>query len=149
RLDERQPVAVLDHAFDLRLPHRLLGDTRRRAADVEGPQGQLRARLADRLRGQNPDRLAEVHHIHRGKVAAVAHPAHAALRLARQDRPDLHRLDARILDGLRGLLDDELAGFDQHLGPAVFIKLVWIHHLFECYATDDALAQRLDDVLAL
>src|ERR1043166_3118103 len=53
RFDEREPVAVLDHAFDLRLPHRLLGDTGRRAADVEGAQGQLRARLADRLRGPN------------------------------------------------------------------------------------------------
>src|SRR2546427_189732 len=146
--DERQPVAVLDDAFDLGLPHRLLGDARRRAADVEGPQRQLRARLADRLRGENADRLAEVHHVHRGEVAAVAHPAHAALRLARQDRANLHRLDARILDGLRGLLRDQLARFDQHLGPAVFIQLVWIHHLFERHAPDDALAQWLDDVFA-
>ena len=49
------------------------------AADVEGPQRQLRARLADRLRGQNADRLAHVHHVHGGQVAAVAHPADAAL----------------------------------------------------------------------
>src|SRR5437867_3045984 len=148
RRDERQPVAMLDHAFDFGLPHRLLGDACRRAADVEGPQGQLRARLADRLRGQNPDRFAEVHHVHRGEVAAVAHPAYATLRLARQDRADLHRLDARILDGLRGLLSDQLARFDQHFRPAVFVELVWIHHLFERYAADDALAQRLDDVFA-
>src|SRR6266567_3615402 len=149
RLDENQPVAVLDHAFDLGLPHRLLGDARRRAADVEGPQRELRARLADRLRGQNADGLAQVHHVHRGEVAAVAHPAHAALRLARQDRADLHRLDPRILDGLRGLFDDELARLDQHLGAAVFIELVWIHDLFECHAADYALAQRLDDVFTL
>src|SRR6266545_1356966 len=97
RLDVRQPVAVLDHAFDLRLPHRLLRDACRGAADVEGPQRQLRTRLADRLRGQNADRLAEVHHVHRREVAAVAHPAHAAFRLARQHGADLHRLDARTL----------------------------------------------------
>src|SRR6266851_1936200 len=108
RLDEDEPVAVLDHAFDLGFAHRLLGDTRRRAADVEGPQGQLRTRLADRLRRQNPDRLPQVHHVHGGEVAAVAHAAHAALRLAREHRSDLHRLDAGVLDRLRRLLVDEL-----------------------------------------
>src|SRR5204862_2008945 len=102
----------------------------------------------DRLRGQNADRLAEIHHVHRGEVAAVAHPAHAALRLARQNRADLDRFDARILDSLRRLLDDEFARFDQHLGPAVLIELVWIHDLVERDATDDTLTQRLDDVFA-
>src|SRR5216683_491495 len=148
RLDEREPVTVLDDALDLRLPHRLLGDACRRAADVEGPQRELRARLTDRLRGQNADRFAEVYHVHRGEVAAVAHAAHTALGLAREHRADLHRLDPRILDGLRGLFDDELARFDQHLGPAVLIELVWIHDLFERHAANDALAQRLDDVFA-
>src|SRR3989441_2148912 len=148
RRDEGQAVTVLDDALDLRLPHRLLGDARRRAADVEGPQRQLRTRLTDRLRGQNAHRFAEVHHVHRGEVAAVAHAAYAALRLAGENRADLHRLDPRILDGLRGLFDDELACFDQHLGPAVLIELVRIHHFLECYAANDALAQRLDDVFA-
>src|SRR5439155_24408023 len=50
RLHEAEPVAVLNHAFDLGLAHRLLGDARRRAADVEGPQRELRPRLAARLR---------------------------------------------------------------------------------------------------
>src|SRR3989449_5685040 len=67
RLDESEAVAVLDHALDLRLPHRLLGDAGRRAADVEGAERQLRARLADRLRGQDADRLAQVHHVHGGE----------------------------------------------------------------------------------
>src|SRR2546425_829714 len=87
RLDENEPVAVLDHAFDLGLAHRLLGDPRRRAADVEGPQGQLRARLADGLCGENADGFAQIHHVHGGEVAAVAHPAHPALRLAGEHRP--------------------------------------------------------------
>src|SRR5205807_10174654 len=82
------------------------------------------------------------------EIAAIAHPADAALRLARQDRADLDHLDACILDGLRGLFGDQLARFDQHLGPAVLIELVRIHHLVERYAADDTLAQRLDDVLA-
>src|SRR5690606_30903119 len=46
-----------DLPVDLRLALRLRGDARRRTADVEGPERELRARLADRLRGQDPDRL--------------------------------------------------------------------------------------------
>ncbi len=149
RGDEGEAITMLDDAFDLGLPHRLFGDTRRRAADVEGAQRELRARLADRLRRENPDGFAQVHHVHRGQVAAVAHAAHAALRLAREHRADLHRLDPRVFDRLRRLLDDELARFDQHLGAPVLVQLVRIEHLFERHAADDALAQRLDDVLAL
>src|SRR5882762_6266277 len=148
RLDEDEPVAVLDHALDLGLAHRLLGDTRRRAADVEGPQRQLRARLADRLRRQNPDRLPQVHHVHGGEVAAVAHATHPALRLAGQHRTDADRLDPCVLDRLRGLLIDQLPGLDQHLGPLVLVQLVRIGDPVQRHATHQALAQRLDDVLA-
>src|SRR5207245_1294799 len=93
RLDVGQPVAELDHALDLRLAHGLLGDTGRRAADVEGPQGELRPRLADRLGGESAHRLTHIHHVHGGEVAAVAHAAHPALRLAGEHRADLHLLD--------------------------------------------------------
>src|SRR5437762_3882857 len=149
RLDENQPVAVLDHAFDLGLAHRLLGDARRGAPDVEGPQGQLRARLADRLRRQDPDRLPQVHHVHGGEVAAVAHATHAALRLAGEHRADADKPDPRVLDRLRGLLGEPLPGLDQHLGPLVLVQLVRIAHLVERDAAHQALAERLDDVLAL
>ena len=80
--DDDQAVAVLDRAGDLRLARRLLGDTSRRSTDVEGAQRELRARLADRLRGDDADRLADVDHRHRRQVAAVAHAAETALRLA-------------------------------------------------------------------
>ena len=92
RRDDPLPLAVRDvrpagrrtrsmpATFDL--ARRLLGDTSRRATDVEGAQRELRARLADRLRGDDADRLAEVDHRHGGQVAAVAHPAEPALRLA-------------------------------------------------------------------
>ena len=45
-------------AVDRRLDLRLLGLALRRAADVEGAHGQLGAGLADRLRGDDADRLA-------------------------------------------------------------------------------------------
>src|SRR6266513_875416 len=54
RLDEGEAVAVLDDAFHLGLAHRLLRDARRRAADVERTQRELRPRLPDRLGGQDP-----------------------------------------------------------------------------------------------
>src|SRR6185503_8720076 len=45
----------------LRLDVALHRGPRRRAADVEGPHRQLRAGLADRLRGDHADGFADVH----------------------------------------------------------------------------------------
>src|SRR4029079_893422 len=118
--------AVLDASRHLALPRRLLGDTSRRAADVEGAQRELRPGLADRLRGDDAARLADVHHRHRGQVAAVAHPAETALRLAREDAADLHRLQAGVLDVLCRLLVDELTGLGEHVRTTRLVGLVRI-----------------------
>ena len=67
-----------DRAGVARFERRLLGHSRRRSADVERPHRQLRARLADRLRGDDADRLTELHHLAGGQVAAVALRADAA-----------------------------------------------------------------------
>jgi hypothetical protein len=48
------------------------GRTRCRTTDVEGAHRQLRARLADRLRGDHADRLADVDQAAAAQVAAVA-----------------------------------------------------------------------------
>src|SRR5256886_2494129 len=149
RLDEREPVAELDHPFDLGLAYGLLGDARRRAADVEGTQRELRARLTNGLGRENPDGLPQVYHVHGREVAAVAQTTHAALRLAGEHRADPDRLDPRVLDGLRGLLVDQLTGLDQHLGPLVLVQLVRIGDLVQGHAPHETLAQGLDDVLAL
>src|SRR4029078_10587644 len=80
------------------------------------------------------------------EVAPVAHGAHAAARLAGQDRADLHLLEARLRrrsEAARPARVDQLAGFDQLLvrdrmddvlgrGPA-----------------QHAVAERLDDFLAV
>ena len=66
----------------------------RRAADVEGAHRQLRARLADRLGGDDADRLAHVDRRAARQVAAVAGGADAVRRFAGQHRADLHLLDA-------------------------------------------------------
>src|SRR5207245_1346768 len=127
-----------DGARVARLERRLLADARRRAADVERPHRQLRAGLADRLRGDDADRLAELDELAGGEVAAVALRAHAAARRAREHRPDLHLLDAGVLDGGRELLVHHLVDVDDRLARER------IGDLLERRAADDAVAQRLD-----
>ena len=103
-----QPVGVFDDAVRTGAPLGLLGDTGRGAADVEGPQRELGPGLADRLRRQDADGLTHVDHVHRGQIAAVAHPADAPL----DSQVSTERIPTRsmpgILDGLGGLLADRL-----------------------------------------
>ena len=54
------------------------------AAGVERPHRQLRAGLADRLGGDDADRLAGADHLAGGEVAAVARAADAVAGLAGQ-----------------------------------------------------------------
>ena len=139
RLDDLQALEP-DRAGVARLERGLLGDARRRAADVERPHRQLRAGLADRLRRDDADRLAELDHLAGGQVAAVALRADAAARRAGQHRADLHLLDAGVLNRRRGLLVHHLVDVDDHLaGERVGDPL-------ERRAADDAVAERLDDL---
>src|SRR5579883_903375 len=105
-----------DLALEVRLDERLLVDLRR-AADVEGAHGELGARLADRLRRDDTDRLAMVDRRAAGQIAAIALAADAVDELAGQRRADLHLLDAGLLDGIdmsllhqRAALDHDLVG---------------------------------------
>ena len=87
----------LDLAVEVRLDERLLGDLRR-AADVERAHGELGARLADRLSGDDTNRFAHIDRRAAGKIAPVAGAAHAVLGLAGQHRTDAQLLHARIGD---------------------------------------------------
>ena len=79
-------VDELDAAGVRRFVLRLLGNARCRTADVEGTHGELRARLADRLGGDDADRFADLDQLAAGQVAAVAAAADAAARFAGQHR---------------------------------------------------------------
>src|SRR3546814_13804112 len=95
-VDDRLHVAIFDRAVGDGLQVRLLVDLRR-AADVDGPHRELRARLADRLGGDHADRLADVHRRAARKVAPIAFAADANPRFADHRRADLHRLPTCLL----------------------------------------------------
>ncbi len=80
RLDDLQVVEP-HRAGVPRIERRLVGNARRRAADVERAHRQLRAGLADRLRGDDADREAQFHQLAGREVAAVA----LALQTPRRD----------------------------------------------------------------
>src|SRR5262245_13480029 len=104
--DDRVEVVVFDVTARARLVRRLLGNLRRRAADVERAHRQLRAGLADALGGDDADRLADVYALPPGQVAAVALDADSAARFAGEHRADAHAFDARVLDLCGDVLGD-------------------------------------------
>src|SRR5262245_42581274 len=119
---DRLPVGVLHHvlvldldcAVEVRLDDRLLRDLRG-AADMERAHGELRARLADRLRGDDAHRLAHIDRGAAGEIAAVALSAHPPGGLTSEHGADAQFLHAGGLDGLdlrlfeqRAFLDDDL-----------------------------------------
>ena len=106
------------HADARALDRRLLGRGLRRTADVEGAHGQLRARLADRLGGDDAHRLADVDGRAARQVAAVAAAADADLAVAGQDRAHMHAVDARLVDPLAQLLVEQRVARCQHLAGA-------------------------------
>ena len=88
----------------------------RHTALVEGAHGQLRAGLADGLRGHDADRLADVDELAGRHRTAVAHRAHAGAGGAGQHRAHLdlgdargqQRLDRRVTE-IVTTLDDDVA----------------------------------------
>ncbi len=116
----------------------LLGNSRSRTTDVERTHGELRARLADGLRGDDTHRFAAFDQPPGGQVAAVAHDAHAAFRFAGQHRADLDALDTGSLNGGGQVFGDLLIHGHDHVAFVVLL-------IFERHAAHDAVAQRLDD----
>ena len=114
QFDQAQ-IVVTNSPVVLGLDLRLLEHLRRSSADVERPHRQLRARLADGLRGDYPDRFAELHEAAGRQIAAVAGDADAVLALAGEHGADAQLFDARFFDFPRLDLVDLVAGFDELL----------------------------------
>src|SRR2546422_7518462 len=136
-------VVELHHACALRFVLGGLDDAAGRAADVERPHRQLRAGLADGLRGDDADGLTQLGQAAGAEVAAVAEHADAALGVAGEPGADAHALEARVLDLLRRLLDDLVVGLDDDL------LRQRVADVFRGHPAQDAVPERLDDVAAL
>src|SRR3954452_24893859 len=68
----------------------------RDSTGVERPHRELGARLADRLGGDDADRLTDLHQTPGREVAAVAQAADPVDRLARGDGADVHLSATRV-----------------------------------------------------
>src|SRR5207342_1369824 len=130
-------------AVDRRLNARLLGTTLHRTADMEGAHGQLRARFANRLRGDYADRLADINRRTACKIAAIATGTDAVARLASQHRTDDHRVDAGLVDALDLLFVDQFASRNDNRA------VQGIDDVHGRAAAQDALGQRRNDIAAL
>src|SRR5262245_28568581 len=107
-------VLDLDGAVEVRLDERLLRDLGS-AADVERAHGELRAGLADRLRGDDAHRLAHVDRRAAGEITPVAKRADPVGGLAGEHRADAQLLHARRDDRLDLRLLAQGAGLYEHL----------------------------------
>ena len=141
-LDRHQPF-VLHLARELRGRLGLFGHARGDAADVKGLEGQLGARLADGLGGNNADRLADLDDRAGRHVPAVALHAQAGPRLAGEYRPHPYRFDTIVFDFPGRLVADRLAGVDDDLTRHRVDDVV------ERETAGDSFGQRLDDIRAL
>ncbi len=115
---------------------------RSRAADVEGAHGQLRARLADRLRGDDADRLADVDAMPAPQIAAIALRANAVAGFAGDGRTHHDLIDAHLFQELDQFFVDQDAGLDQHLAAR------GDHHILGYHAAQHALAQAFNHIAA-
>ena len=120
---DEAPLHVLDrlqvleaHGAAVSGLHRgLLHALARGPADVEGPHGQLGARLADRLGRDDPDRLPDVHLMPVGEVSTVALLADAPSGMAGQNGADPEPLEPGHLQLLDLLFVDLLVRMEQEL----------------------------------
>src|SRR6202140_5219294 len=129
-------VHELDDTMVARFERGALRDARSGSADVEGTHGELRARFADGLRGDDADSLAELDHPARRQVAAVAQRANAAPGFASEHGTNAHALDTRGLYCVGQLFGDVLVHVDDDVALEVL-------DLVERNAAADGVAQRL------
>src|SRR5581483_3280819 len=133
QVDEAHRAVVL--GFEARL----LGDSRCRAADVEGTHSELRSRFADRLCRDHAYSFAQLDQTAGGEVASVAHDADAALRFAGEHGANLYAFNARCLNRAGKLFGDLAVYVHDHVA---FVVL----DLLQRNAAYDAVAHRLDDL---
>src|SRR6185369_14804831 len=133
QIDEANVAVVLG------IEARLVLHTAGSSADVEGTHSELRARLADGLRGYDAAGFAQFDHAAGAQVTPVAETANAAARFASEHRANLHLLNACTLNGRCDVFIDLLVHIDYHVSVVILDAL-------ERHAADDAIAHGFDDL---
>src|SRR5690606_24166457 len=113
-----------------------------RSTDDEGTHGHLGARLADRLRGNNADRLADVDQMSARQVATVAHRADAITGFTGDWRTHFELVNTHLFERGHPLLVEHDARRDYHFAAA------GLDHIFRHHPTENAIAEGLDDIAA-
>ena len=148
---EDLPVFVLGrahvgHADDppaAREDSRLVRGLNRDAADVERAHRELRARLADGLRGDDADGHALLDELAQRQVHSVALRAHPERSFAREGRADADLGEAELLNSFRHLGGDRFVLPDDHLVRNN------VHDVVPRRAAVDGLRERDVDLFAL
>src|SRR5579885_2126365 len=142
--DERASAALdgfqvneLDHAVVAGFERGALRNAGCRTSDMERAHGELRARFADGLRGNNANGFAKLDHAAGREVAPIAKRANTATGLAREHRANLHALDTGSLHLVREVFGNLLVDLDNHVALEVL-------DLVERHAANNAVAERLD-----
>ena len=154
--DRKLHVAAHDHDLAVRVgqsacvfKHNLTGmggfkerllATLGNAADVEGPHRQLRTRLTDRLRRDDPHRFARIDPCAPRKVTAVARGANAFFGLTRQWRTNTHRRNCMLINSIGHPLVNQRTMRNDH-----FIR-TWLQHIFGRNPAQHALCQGRHDL---
>ena len=109
---------------------------------VEGAHGELRSRFADGLRGDDAHRRSDLDFLSGSQIPPVAAGAHPLPLFAHKRGPDPQRLHAGRIHRRGNIVADDLARREQHLA------LARQHDVFQRGSAANALAQRLDDLIA-
>src|ERR1700745_1530342 len=115
-----------------------------RTADVEGAHGELRARLADRLRGDDAYGLADRDRPAARQVTPVAARTDAVTGLAGDGRADLDLVDALLLEEPYHLLIEQRSRRDQHV-----LRRAGRGDVLRQHAPEHPLAERLHHIAPL
>src|SRR5690606_16755008 len=116
----------------------------RDTTDMEGAHRELRARLTDRLGGDDADGVANLREAVGRRIDAVALRVDAVAAGRRQRGHHLHALHAGVDDAGADFLGDEVAGCDQQLG-----RVERVVDIVRNAAADDALLEADDLVVTL
>ena len=108
---------------------------------MECTECKLCTRLTDRLRCDNTDNLALLHHTGCSQVATITLCADTMTRYASEHRTDIYRLDWRLLDSLGYSLGNLLASLAQHLACE------WMYNIVQCCTAQDAVIQSLHNIV--